>query len=32
VQKLKLDVTQLVPMHGRPVAWSFFVAAAKSQN
>ena len=32
VQKLKLDVTQLVPMHGRPIAWSSFVAAAKSQN
>jgi hypothetical protein len=22
VQKLRLDVTQLVPMHGRPVPWS----------
>ena len=32
VQKLKLDVAQLVPMHGRPIPWSSFSAAAKSQN
>ncbi len=24
VQKLKLDVTQLVPMHGRPIPWGTF--------
>jgi hypothetical protein len=29
VQKLKLDVRQLVPMHGRPVPWAAVEAAAR---
>jgi glyoxylase-like metal-dependent hydrolase (beta-lactamase superfamily II) len=30
VQKLKLDVRQLVPMHGRPVPWAVVEAAARA--
>jgi len=29
---LKLDVAQLVPMHGRPIPWSSFTNAARGQN
>jgi hypothetical protein len=28
VRKLKLDVSQLVPMHGKPIPWATFDAAA----
>ena len=31
VRKLKLDVTQLVPMHGRPIPWTMFEAAAANE-
>jgi hypothetical protein len=30
VQKLKLDVAQLVPMHGRPIPWATFESAART--
>jgi glyoxylase-like metal-dependent hydrolase (beta-lactamase superfamily II) len=30
VQKLKLDVARLVPMHGRPIPWATFEAAARA--
>ena len=30
VQRMKLDVTTLAPVHGEPVAWSAFVAALNS--
>ncbi len=29
VQKLKLDVTQLVPVHGRPIPWASVSAVAR---
>ena len=32
VRKLKLDVGQLVPMHGRPIPWATFEAAARGTN
>jgi hypothetical protein len=30
VQRMKLDVATLAPVHGRPVPWSALVAAVKS--
>jgi hypothetical protein len=30
VQKLKLDVARLVPVHGRPIPWTTFETAARS--
>jgi len=30
VQKLKLDVARLVPVHGRPIPWATFDAAART--
>lgn len=32
VRKLKLDVGQLVPMHGRPIPWATFETAARGTN
>ena len=30
VERMKLDVTTLAPVHGEPVAWNAFVAALNS--
>ena len=30
VQKLKLDVARLVPVHGRPIQWATFETAARA--
>jgi hypothetical protein len=32
VQKLKLDVARLVPVHGRPIPWATFETAARAQK
>jgi hypothetical protein len=32
VGKLKLDVSQIVPIHGTPMAWSDFAKAAAKTN
>jgi glyoxylase-like metal-dependent hydrolase (beta-lactamase superfamily II) len=32
VRKLKLDVSQLVPIHGKPIPWSDFAAVASKTN
>jgi hypothetical protein len=32
VRKLKLDVSQLVPIHGKPIPWADLVAVASRTN
>jgi hypothetical protein len=32
VQKLKLDVERLVPVHGRPIPWTMFESVARASK